>query len=286
MSRYTFDFQSMLVIRNPYERTPLSCLALFETGQECLVRYVVKGKTADIMEVMLFDNHCMTKRKVSWFDEKEQSYVCFYRIDEKKMTVETVRIFSCDLSPTRSNAWFEPEKRSVFAMAGAAGSTPDGEDALIYEWNFDSGKEISCYKIKQGFFKAYPFLVQDKSLERYLDIADQYRKGRLESPARYNGECKGEKRPGWMLGDQIQVEYLDDLILIRAQDHKVQKVYFCGKEIWVKDFTDTFQKSRVFAEKTYYVAVPTGGLRADRYQIVVQYEGEIYDTGKWFQIPK
>lgn len=257
--------------------------------QQHAVEEVHTAQTRDIdcetMEIMLFDNHCCTKRKVSWFDQKDQSYICFYRINERDLTVETTKVFPCALSPTRSNAWFDGEKRRVFAMAGAACAGENRENALIYEWDYDTGQELGRFEIRQGFFKAFPFKIQDRSLEKRLDVKRQFRKGELEMPV----PCAGDKKaavsnlPKLPPRENLVFAYMDDLVLVRAQDHRLEKIFFCGDTIWERDFTDTYQKSEVFAAKIYYVAVPVNGLRAGKYQIAVQYDGNQYRTGKWFE---
>lgn len=75
---------------------------------------------------------------------------------------------------------------------------------------------------------------------------------------------------------------MDDLICIRAKDHKVEKMYFKGDELWERDFTDTEQKSEVFASKVYYVAATVETLPAGKYELWIRYDGEVYDTGKRF----
>lgn len=241
-------------------------------------------KVGSELEVILFDNHCVTKTKAPWFDHKQESYVCFYKIDEQKMTVETNRVFSCDLSPTRSNAWFDKKRRRVFAMAGASCAVEEDAKAVICEWDFDSREEISRYEIKDGFFKAYPFEIQDKDLGEYLNITKDFRKGELEPPVLCLEKREESRMPERQMEQILNFAYMDDLILVRAQDHKLEKVYLSGEKTWVKEFTDTFQKSEVFAAKFYYVAVPVRELPPGRYKISVQYEGKTYATEKWFEL--
>ena len=77
---------------------------------------------------------------------------------------------------------------------------------------------------------------------------------------------------------------MDNLILVRAQDHIVEKVYFVGDAVWVRDYTDTTQKSEIFARKSYYVAVPADSLPSGVYRIVLQIGGSLYETGREFEI--
>ena len=75
----------------------------------------------------------------------------------------------------------------------------------------------------------------------------------------------------------------DDLILVQAKDHKIDKVFLAGQNmVWEKDFTYTYQAGEKFAYMVYAVSVPVDGLPAGRYDIRLQYEGEYIATGKWF----
>lgn len=237
------------------------------------------------LEVMLFDNHCAAKRKAAWFDNVQQSYVCFYRIDECQMTVQTLKCFVCDLSPTRSNAWFDREKRRVFAMAGAACAVSEDSKSVICEWDYDTQKLLTRYKVHEGFFKAFPFKIRDRLLEEPIVAASGYRKGAFEPPVLCSNIPSHLVNPERKLEAPIKFAYMDDLILVHAQDHKIEKVFLKNlqKEFtWVRDFTDTYQKSEVFARHFYYVAVPIDCLPSGTYGIILQYEGKIYDTKKWF----
>ncbi len=238
-----------------------------------------------VIEIMLFDNHCNTKRKVTWFDGKTDSFACFYKVDEENFAVETTKVFPCALSPTRSNVWFDRDSRRVFSMAGAACSAGQGDKALIYEWDFDTGEEVNRYLTRDGFFKAYPFDVSGGGMEEVLPIGQPYRKGHLEPPVKVESADVLEgviKRLSLQMRKEMDFCYMDDLICIRAKDHKVEKVYFKGDELWESDFTDTEQKLEVFASKVYYVAATVETLPAGRYELWIRYDGEVYDTGKHF----
>lgn len=237
-----------------------------------------------VFEIMLFDNHCNTKRKVKWFDGKTDSFACFYRINEKEFTVETQKVIPCAMSPTRSSVWFDREKRRVFGMAGAACSAGQGNKALIYEWDFDTGEEVSRYETEEGFFKAYPFDVGGGGMEKCLKIGTTYRKGHLEPPVKCEKLPSARKWPGWQMRKEMDFCFMDDLVCVRAKDHKIEKIYFEGEETWERDFTDTVQKTKVFADKIYYVAATTETLPPGRYRLVIRYDGVLYHTGKNFVI--
>lgn len=291
----TFEIVWVLAHPQLYEGTELEKKVLQPQGEEFhhffqqhAVEVVHTGlgeeqQQKETMEVMLFDNHCITKRKVPWHDGSEESYICFYKISERDMTVTTEKVFPCALSPTRSNAWFDRDRRRVFAMAGAAGAVTEGEKAVICEWDFDTKKEVGRVEIGQGFFRAFPFEISDKSLGSYLETKSDFRKGELEMPILRKNFSFPPKLSRFGMGTEVNVACMDDLILVRSQDHKLERVYFAGDSVWEKDFTDTYQKSEVFAQKVYYVAVPVNLLEKGKYRIIIQYDGRMYETGKWFE---
>lgn len=241
------------------------------------------------MEIMLFDNHCTTKMDVPWFDKKQESYICFYEIDEEKATVRMGKRFACPLSPTRSNAWYDADRRRIFAMAGAAASVEDCDASRVLEWDYDTEELISDYKVYQGYFRAYPFDITDECLEQEIKVQKNYCRGELLAPLQ-NPKLSESDFQGSVLSEseketKISLAYMDNLLLVRTQDHAVAKVYLVGDSVWEKDYTTTHQVSEVFAQKVYHVAVPVDRLPAGRYQIWLELAGgEMTDTGKWFEV--
>ncbi len=247
--------------------------------------------TSDMLQLMLFDNHCTTKMDVPWFDGKEESYVCFYEIDEVNFTVRMVKRFACPLSPTRCNGWYDGKKHRVFAMAGAANSVEDCEAARVMEWDFETTERISDYEIYYGYFRAYPFEITDTELAEEVVVPERYRRGELAAPILKTELTKNDfagpvlEEPKEDEEGGISLVYLDNLLLVRAQDHAVAKVYMVGDGVWEKDYTTTHQTSEVFAQKFYHVAIPIDQLPAGRYQVWLEMAtGEMVDAGKWFEV--
>lgn len=252
---------------------------------------VVTGAASNRLGILLFDNHCTTKMEVPWFDGKQESYVCLYEVDEENATVRTEKRFACPLSPTRSNAWYDAEKRRVFAMAGAANAVETCEASRVIEWDYETGETVSDYEVYRGYFRAYPFEIADERLAKEVNVPEKYCRGELAAPKK-NASLSGTDFQGSLLeerreGDeeQIALAYMDNLILVRAQDHAVAKVYLVGDCVWEKDYTSTYQTSEVFAQKFYHMAIPVDKLPTGRYQIWLDLAtGEMTDAGKWFEV--
>ena len=271
-----------------YEGTELESKMLKPEGedfhyffQQHAVEILHMDQQKETMSVLIFDNHCTTKRKSRYYDDKQKSYGCMYQIDEREKKIRTVFAIPCELSPTRSNVYFDPNRKSVFTMAGSADSSEFYDCAYISEWNPQNGELLSKYAVSEGFFQAFPINPMEYLTEEKRRMPLDLHKGRLRPPIKNESMRAVEWKQ--MRSKEIQISVVDDLILVQAQDHKVEKVFLVSQDmVWEKDFTNTHQVSEVFAKMIYDVAVPVDGLPAGRYQINIQYEGEYLGTNRWF----
>lgn len=271
-----------------YEGTELESKMLKPEGedfhyffQQHAVEILHMDQQKEMMSVLIFDNHCTTKRKSRYYDGKQKSYGCMYQIDEREKKIRTVFAIPCELSPTRSNVYFDPNRKSVFTMAGSADSSEFYDCAYISEWNPQNGELLSKYAVSEGFFQAFPINPMEYLTEEKRRMPLDLHKGRLRPPVKNESMRAVEWKQ--MRSKEIQISVVDDLILVQAQDHKVEKVFLVSQDmVWEKDFTNTHQVSEVFAKMIYDVAVPVDGLPAGRYQINIQYEGEYLGTNRWF----
>ncbi len=271
-----------------YEGTELESKMLKPEGedfhyffQQHAVEILHMDQQKEMMSVLIFDNHCTTKRKSRYYDGKQKSYGCMYQIDEREKKIRTVFAIPCELSPTRSNVYFDPNRKSVFTMAGSADSSEFYDCAYISEWNPQNGELLSKYAVSEGFFQAFPINPMEYLTEEKRRMPLELHKGRLRPPVKNDSMRAVEWKQ--MRSKEIQISVVDDLILVQAQDHKVEKVFLVSQDmVWEKDFTNTHQVSEVFAKMIYDVAVPVDGLPAGRYQINIQYEGEYLGTNRWF----
>lgn len=271
-----------------YEGTKVESKMLMPVGegfhyffQQHAVEILHMDRKKQTMSILLFDNHCITKRKSRYHDGRQESYGCLYQIDEKEKKIRTVFAIPCELSPTRSNVYFDRNQNSLFTMAGSANSSELHDHAYISEWNAESGELLCKYSITEGFFRAVPICltecITDKKRNRPLDL----HKGKLTPPVRLEHAETTEWKQ--ISSQKFRISVTDDLILVQAKDHKVDKVFLVNQDmVWEKDFTNTYQIGEKFANMVYAVSVPVDGLPAGRYEICLQYEGEYIATGKWF----
>lgn len=271
-----------------YKGTKLESKMLAPAGEEFhyffqqhAVKILHMDRQKKTMSILLFDNHCITKRKSRYHDGRQESYGCLYQIDEKEKKIRTVFAIPCELSPTRSNFYFDRSQNSLFTMTGSANSSNLHDHAYISEWNAETGELLSKYSITEGFFQAVPICltdcITDKKRSRPLDL----HKGKLTPPVRseHEGTIEWKQR----FSQKFRISVVDDLIAVQARDHKVEKIFLVNQDmVWEKDFTNTYQAGEKFAKMVYAVSVPVDGLPAGRYEIHLQYEGEYIATGKWF----
>ncbi len=271
-----------------YKGTKLESKMLAPAGEEFhyffqqhAVKILHMDRQKKTMSILLFDNHCITKRKSRYHDGRQESYGCLYQIDEKEKKIRTVFAIPCELSPTRSNVYFDRSQNSLFTMTGSANSSNLHDHAYISEWNAETGELLSKYSITEGFFQAVPICltdcITDKKRSRPLDL----HKGKLTPPVRseHEGTIEWKQR----FSQKFRISVVDDLIAVQARDHKVEKIFLVNQDmVWEKDFTNTYQVGEKFAKMVYAVSVPVDGLPAGRYEIHLQYEGEYIATGKWF----
>ncbi len=271
-----------------YEGTELESKMLKPEGenfhyffQQHAVEILHVDQQKETIYVLVFDNHCITKRKSRYYDGKQESYGCLYQINEREKRIKTVFAIPCELSPTRSNVYFDPHNESVFTMAGSANASKLYDCAYISEWNPQNGELLSKYAVAEGFFRAFPMDLMENITEAKRRMPLDLHKGRLRPPVKNESLRAVEWKQ--FRSREIHISVVDDLILIQAQDHKVEKVFLVGQNmVWEKDFTNTHQVTEVFAKMIYNVAVPVDGLPAGRYQINIQYEGEYFTTNRWF----
>ncbi len=240
----------------------------------------------DIRYIMVFDNHWHKRRPVKFFDKDKDSYISFYKVNEKDKTVELYKRFPCPKSKIRSNAVFDKESRRLYAMAGDLEPNIEENRGMIIEYDFDTMKVLGEFYVKPGFFRAHPFEPDMVSLSKALVKNTDYVCGDLKRPEpleaaqveRLNFEVAPSVRE-----PSISYRRQEDLFYIREVDHAVKKVYFRGLEsVWYVEFADTYQTMKIFETLEYSIVMWLDTLPPDQYEIYIQLGDELQNTGKKF----
>ncbi len=251
--------------------------AVFEVEPE-------ENDNPDVRYIMVFDNHWHKRRKVKFFDKDTNSYISFYKVNEKDRTVELYKRFPCPKSKIRSNAVFDKETRRLYAMAGDLEPNIEENRGMIIEYDFDTMEVLGEFYVKPGFFRAHPFEVDTVSLSKALVKNTDYVCGDLKRPQPLEeAQAKGlnfEEAPA-VREPSISYRRQEDLFYIREIDHAVKKVYFRGLEsVWYVEFADTYQTMKIFETLEYSIVMWLDVLPADQYEIYIQLGDELQNTGK------
>lgn len=242
------------------------------------------NKNPDIRYIMVFDNHWHKRRKVKFFDKDKNSYISFYKVNEKERTVELYKRFPCPKSKIRSNAVFDKESRHLYAMAGDLEPNIEENRGMIIEYDFDTMEVLGEVYVKPGFFRAHPFEPDMVSLSKALVKNTDYICGDLKRPQLLDQETAEkldfENAPA-VRDPSITYRRQEDIFYIHETDHAVEKVYFRGLEsVWYVEFADTYQTMKIFETADYSIAMWMDTLPPDQYDIFIRYGDELQNTGK------
>lgn len=251
--------------------------AVFEVQPE-------QNDNPDIRYIMVFDNHWHKRRKVKFFDKDKKSYVSFYEINEKEKTVKLYKRIACPKSKIRSNAIYVEEDRRLYIMAGFLVPEINENLGLIREVDFDTEEILSEYYVKPGFFRAHEFCPDMISLSKALVQNTEYLLGDLKRPVL----AEKERETAWdftaavnVADSAIRYRRREDVFYVREVDHTIQTVIFHGKEkTWYVDFKDTYQTMKTFENAVYYIAMWLDVLPPDQYEIYLEINNILQNTGK------
>lgn len=232
----------------------------------------------DTRHIMLYDNHWQTKRKVDFFDGKEQSFVSVYVVDEKKMTVRQDKLFPGVRSIITSNCAYDKQQNRMFSFGGYLHPLINGQKGMIYEFDYSSGELLNQYSTKYYFYRGYGIGINWNDLAQPLEIGDGYVKGTLQAPVESKesevpGEKMDEKKAGFTL--------IESVLYMKTSDHAISKVSFVGQSHhYLMDYTSAGKGMKSKRNQKYSIAIPLSGLQPDTYRIAVYYDGKWCDTGK------
>lgn len=237
--------------------------------------------------MIVYDNHWAKRRKAKSFDKDPLSYVTFYDINEKEMTVKMYKSFGCPKTRIRANGIYVPDKNRVYNMAGSYAEPVDGDGGGVYEYDFETGEVLSEFGVKPGYFRAYNFTPNVEELALPMKDSGDYMCGTIKKPRKLSGEeyralasCQARRIKSLAIDYKLQ----EDLLFVKCVDHEVEKIYFRGeKGCYHTDFDDTYQTMDVFREMVYEIATQLSDLPPDHYDILLQVKGELQKTGKYIE---
>lgn len=241
----------------------------------------------DTKHIIVYDNHWAKRRKAESFDKDPNTYVTFFDVNEKDMTVTEYKKFASPKTRIRSNGIYVPEKRRVYNMAGSY-AEKIGEDAGgVYEYDFDTGEVLSEYGVKPGFFRGYEFTPSPEKLSQPMGTNRDYLVGDMRCPVLVTKEGTQEiesKRLRAVTNSAVLYELQEDILMVRACDHQLEKIYLIGqKGCYEVDYEDTYQTMDIFSQMAYYHTAWLKDLPVDRYELCIKVNGKYCKTRKFIE---
>lgn len=237
----------------------------------------------DTIHIMLFDNHWHGTRKISFYDKLKTSFVSIFTVNEKDMTVSQPHSYEGIKSKITSNFRFNYDAGRVFFMGGyLAEETKDGQNGMIYEFDYETEEIINQYSTKNTFYRAYEFVPDFNSCATALVPEENYFKGTL-SAAVPNPDA--QPVPDKILTEGIKLSISQQLLYIEANDHKVSHIEFIGNNnSYMIDLSYTDEGEKKYYKLIYNLLAPFSNLPPDDYKPVITYEGVRYNTGHTISI--
>lgn len=235
------------------------------------------------IQVMLYDNHWDKTRDVDFYDNNTKSFVTQYTVDEKNGTVKQDHLYGGVKSKITSNFVLKQDDNRVFSMGGYLDPLIDDNQAMIYEFTYDTEEVVNQYALANRFYRAYEFAPDYVALEAEMNQTEKVNLGILKDFGRTGSIDVPEKQ----LKEELEMKIIDSILYIRATDHSIHEVYLKGsKKNYKMDLTATLPGEDTYEQVYYYIPLPLNGLKADTYELILNYKGEMTATGKTITIKK
>lgn len=237
------------------------------------------------VQVMMYDNHWNTQRKIPTYDGSEYSYVSLYYINEEAKTVTLGKEFESAKSKITSNFRLNLEAGRLFSMGMWLAYPEENNDqnAMIYEYDFNTGEVLNQYSLSHNAYRSYEFVPNLDVYSVPLEEPGDYMLGHLEAFAmNENAAALPAEKLDWRNDeDEIFNMYVKmNMLFLHQKDHDITGVELIGeKNSYLRDYTNSVGTEE-YEDAQYCLAVSMDGVAAGTYEIVVTYQGIRYDTGE------
>ena len=177
-------------------------------------------------------------------------------------------------------------------MAGFLAYPEENDDrgARISEYDYDTGKELNRYNLRYYFFRAFEMKPDVNDLASAMDLYAEpcvgylqpfeEKKGKIQIP-----EKNIEEAPLSCPEERVRLKIEDKNLWVKSRDHLIDQVFLLGKEKnYVKDFREPEQEQDLAADMEYFLSIPLYSVERDEYTVVVEFKGQMYNTGKTIKI--
>lgn len=272
-------------------KTPPDMPWHFQQHSSKLIHRDIDGDP-NTMHLILFDNHWHLRRKMQAFDDDEKSYVTIYKINEKEGTARIEKRFGGIKSKITSNGILKYDARRLFYMGGYLAYPEDHDDrgGEINEYDYDSGKELIRYNIKNYFFRAFEMKPDLADLASPMDLDGEPCVGylqcfeKMEQPMQLP-KAMVEDAPLACQEERVRLRIEDGNLWVKSKDHMVNQVFLISPDkCYVKDFRKPEQEQDLAADMEYFLSIPLYNIERGEYTVAVEFKGEKYNTGKTIRI--
>lgn len=273
-------------------KTPPGMPWHFQQHSSKIIRRDLDGDP-DTMYLILFDNHWHLRRKMKAFDDDEKSYVTIYKINEKKGTASLEKRFGGIKSKITSNGVLKYDAGRLFYMGGYVAYPEQYGDrgGVIYEYEYDSGRELNRYSIRHYFFRAFEMKPDLADLAAPMNNLDQepcvgYLQFFEETPEKMKlPDELVEDAPLSCPEERVRLRIEDGNLWVKSRDHLVNQVFLVGqKKCYVKDFRKPAREDDLAADMEYYLSIPLYNIERGKYTVAVEFKGRKYNTEKTIRI--
>lgn len=242
-------------------------------------------KNPDTKHIMVYDNHWARRRPAESFDNDPLSYVSFYDVNEKEMTVRLYKRFSSPKARIRANGIYVKDKKRVYNMAASFAEPIDGDQGAVYEYDFETGELLSEYGVEPGYFRAYNFEPDIEQLIQPMEPTRDYFGGELKRPEKMDETSEQQIRANrGKFVKQSEIDYWlhEDILMVKAKDHQLQKIYLFGKKgTYQVDYDETYQTMPIFSDMVYAHTAWLDELPSDYYELYLLVGDELLKTKKY-----
>lgn len=238
----------------------------------------------DTIQVSIYDNHWQNYRRVSFFDNLENSYAKVFAIDEENMTVDLLKQFESVLSIITSNAIYDEDSNHVFAMSGHV--YEEEREGMLYEYDYETGELLNQTSVKSRFYRATEMNLDWNDLAQPMDADENYIKGNLRPAVELDGviETEAEELPVEVKEEGLAFKLVGNVLYMNAPDHRVSQVIMESDDhTYVYDMTDIKQTVERYMRYVSNIPIPLTTLESGDYQIKVVYKNQYYNTGETFR---
>lgn len=200
------------------------------------------------------------------------SAVVFVELDAAAGTFHKIADVSVEKTEKFGSARMSPSEKELLLYLGHLKEAAEGRRASVELADRASGEVLGQVDLKRRFNKAWVFEPDTGQFEKAVPVTQNVVLGSLKPPKPFEGELPP------LSEEPVNREYYGgtklcgDILQCGILPGTIDRIYFVGKKHqYVQDYSKMKAKKRKFS-----LAVALGELKADEYQIYIEYENEVH----------